>query len=138
MLVISNDEPIKDMEQETIFGQVVAKANNYMAVPDKEGGRRIIKSDSVRRYERNFAMQCRAYRGRKINSPFILHINVYQSSWRYDLDNSIKTVLDCLQMVGAITNDNLCTEIRARKGIDRTNPRVVFSIQETQPRLFNL
>ena len=122
--------------EETIFGQVVAKANNYLAVPDKDGGRRIIKSEAMREYERTFAVQCSTYRQRHISSPFVLHITVYQSSWRYDLDNSIKTVLDCLQQVGAITNDNLCVEIQARKAIDRINPRVTFSIQETQPRLF--
>ena len=125
------------MDTETIYGQVVAKANNYMAVPDSSGGKRIIKNDSVRAYEKSFAMQCRTYRNRHISSPFIFHITVYHSSWRYDLDNSIKTVLDCLQQVDAITNDNLCISIQARKSIDRHSPRVTFRIEPVQQRLFN-
>lgn len=31
------------MEIETIYGQVIAKANNYQAVPGKDGQKRIIK-----------------------------------------------------------------------------------------------
>ena len=40
-----NNELRQDLVWETIFGQVVSKANNYQAVPDGKGGRRIIKSD---------------------------------------------------------------------------------------------
>lgn len=123
------------IERETILGQVVAKANNYKAVPDKYGGKRIIKSDAVRKYEREFARQCRIYRNRQINGQFKLMIAIYQSSARYDLDNSIKTVLDCLQQVKAITNDSLCYSIVAEKRIDRRNPRIVFAIEELEPKL---
>lgn len=123
------------IERETILGQVVAKANNYKTVPDKCGGKRIIKSDAVRKYEREFARQCRIYRNRQINGQFKLLIAVYQSSVRYDLDNSIKTVLDCLQQVRAITNDSLCYSIIAEKRIDRRNPRIVFAIEELEPKL---
>lgn len=115
------------IERETILGQVVAKANNYKAVPDKYGGKRIIKSDAVRKYEREF--------DRQINGQFKLMIAIYQSSARYDLDNSIKTVLDCLQQVKAITNDSLCYSIVAEKRIDRRNPRIVFAIEELEPKL---
>ena len=127
--------PFSMKQQEIIYGQVVAKANNYQAVPDGAGGRRIIKSDAVREYERSFMKQCRVYAGRKIDRPFIFDVVVYESSRRYDLDNSLKTLLDCLQMCDAITDDNLCTEIRARKAIDPSRPRVVFSIYETEPRI---
>lgn len=123
------------IERETILGQVVAKANNYKAVPDKCRGKRIIKSDAVRKYEREFARQCRIYRNRQIDGQFKLLIAVYQSSVRYDLDNSIKTVLDCLQQVRAITNDSLCYFIIAEKRIDRRNPRIVFAIEELEPKL---
>ena len=124
-------------EQETIFGQVVGKSNNYQAVPDKQnGGRRIIKNVEIRRYERLFASQCRFYRNKLISCEFRLNITVFHSSMRFDLDNSLKTVLDCLQQVGAITNDNLCIAITAEKRIDRMNPRVVFSIDEIEQRCF--
>ena len=124
-------------EQDTIFGQVVGKSNNYQAVPDKQnGGRRIIKNVEIRRYERLFASQCRIYRNKLISCKFRLNITVFHSSMRFDLDNSLKTVLDCLQQVGAITNDNLCIAITAEKRIDRMNPRVVFSIDEIEQRCF--
>lgn len=124
------------MDKETIFGQIVSKANNYQAVPDKAtGGRRIIVNECVRQYEQSFMDQCRIYKNRGISAPFNLQIDVYESSARYDLDNALKTFLDCLQMVKAITNDNLCVGIHARKHIDRRNPRVVFGIEELEPTL---
>ena len=55
---------------------------------------------------------------------------------RYDLDNSLKTILDCLQYVKAITNDSYCVGIVANKHIDRNNPRVAFAIEELEPKLF--
>ena len=123
------------MTTETIYGQIVAKANNYLAVPDGNGARRIIKSDIVRAYERTFASQCTIYCGVGISTPFRLYALIWQRSKQYDLDNSIKTLLDCLQSVGAITDGNLCMEIVARKGIDRVNPRVEFAIEEINKQL---
>ncbi|MGI6243903.1 MAG: RusA family crossover junction endodeoxyribonuclease [Prevotella sp.] len=122
------------MEKETIFGQCVAKANHYLAVPG-QGGRRIVKDAVLRAYERSFCSQCTIYRHKGINAPFRLIIDVYHSNKRYDLDNSLKTVLDLLQDVGAITNDNLCVGIQATKHIDKSNPRVVFGIEELEPRI---
>ena len=124
------------MEMETIYGQVVSKANSYMAVPDSAGGRRIIKNENIRAYERTFARQCRIYKNKGINKPFRLHITVFEGSAAYDLDNCLKTVLDCLQYAGAITNDNLCIGINATKRIDRKRPRIVYGIEETEPSLF--
>ena len=121
---------------ETIMGQPVSKANSYMAVPDGDGGKRIIKNDKIRAYERSFCDQCRIYRDKGINRPFRLHIVVYESSNAYDLDNCLKTVLDCLQYAGAITNDNLCVGISATKKLDREHPRIEYGIEELEPRLF--
>ena len=126
----------KNLLWETIQGQVPSKSNSYLAVPDSAGGRRIIKNDQVRDYERSFAQQCTLYKGRNISRPFNLHAVVYESTWSYDLDNAFKAILDNLQYVGAITNDNLCVAINARKVIDRRNPRVVFAIEEIEPTLF--
>lgn len=124
------------MDKEVIYGQVVAKANHYKTVPDGAGGKRIIKDDAIRDYERSFLEQCKVYAGRCIDRPFKFHAKVYYRNWSYDIDNSIKTILDCLQMAQAITNDKLCIEIHAYKAIDRTNPRVIFAIEETEPKLF--
>lgn len=131
---IYTDPPV-----EIIHGQIVAKANNYQAVPDGAGGRRIIKSERVRAYERLFLSQCKQYAGAMINRPFELIAAVYYRNSVYDIDNSLKTLLDCLQYAKAITNDNLCTRIVADKLVDPSNPRVEFSIiaEPPQPTLFD-
>ncbi len=123
------------MEHETIYGQVVSKANSYQVGSGSNGNRHIIKSPKIREYERSFVDQCKIYRDRLIRSRFTLYVAVYESSVRYDLDNALKTILDCLQMAKAITNDNLCVKIVAEKRIDKNNPRVVFAIEEHEPRL---
>lgn len=91
------------MEIETIYGQVIAKANNYQAVPGKDGQKRIIKNDRIREYEKSFCLQCKRYRGKRISGRFKLFIRVWHGSIRFDLDNALKTILDCLQTVEAIT-----------------------------------
>lgn len=126
---------------ETIYGQIIPKANNYKAVPDKAtGGRRIIKSDKIRAYERTFAEQCKVYAGQHIDRPFELITTIYYKSARFDLDNSLKTLLDCLQYVGAISDDNLCIRITADKCIDKYRPRVEFAVlaAPAPPTLFDL
>lgn len=123
------------MEKEVIYGQIVGKANNYMVVPDGNG-KRIIKNEKIRAYERNFAKQCKIYANKRISSRFHLFVKVYNTSNRFDLDNALKTLADCLQYVGAITNDNLCTKIVAEKILDVRNPRVEFMIVNEQPTLF--
>lgn len=122
--------------KEVIYGQVVSKANNYKAVPDGQGGRRIIKSPELREYERSFYQQCKIYRNRYISRPFRLVVTVFESSRCFDLDNALKTVLDCLQYVRAIKDDNLCVAIQAQKEIAPLHPRIEFSIIETEPTLF--
>lgn len=125
---MQNLSSIEEMPVEVIRGQIVAKANHYQAVPDGRGGRRIIKDDKIREYERSFISQCRLYKGRQINVPCRLEADFYYISKRFDVDNSIKTLADCLQYVGAITNDNLIWDLQARKHIDKLNPRVEFRI----------
>lgn len=125
-----------NLEWETIQGQVVSKANNYQVGNNGHGKRYIIKSDEIRRYERTFCSQCRIYRGRMIDGSFTLFVAVFERSTRYDLDNALKTILDCLQMTKAIANDNQCVRIVAEKRIDKFHPRIMFAIQEHEPRLF--
>ena len=118
------------MEVEVIHGQIIAKANHYQAVPGKNGGTRIIKDSAIRAYESSFIQQCRTYKDRRITSRFRLFVRVFHSSVRFDLDNSLKTLLDCLQMVGAIEDDKLCFQIEAEKRIDKYHPRVEFALLE--------
>lgn len=111
---------------EVIFGNVVSKANHYQAT--RHG---IIKDAIIRAYERSFARQCQ-HKGANINVPFVLDIRVFYETSKNDLDNSIKTILDCLQDNGVISNDNLCVEIRAKKGFDSKNPRAIISVETIQ------
>lgn len=120
---------------ETIYGQIVGKANNYQAVPDGQGGKRIIKNEAIRQYERMFCRACKIYKGRNIDSRFKLEVHIYNRSSRFDLDNGLKTLCDCLQYVGAIKDDNLCECIEAHKHTDPMRPRVTFRLTETQPRM---
>lgn len=118
------------MEVEVIHGQIIAKANHYQAVPGKGGTKRIIKDDKIRAYERSFMEQCRIYRNKRISGRFKLFVKVWHSSLRFDLDNSLKTLLDCLQMVNAIMDDKQCFQIEAEKHIDKHHPRVEFALLE--------
>ncbi len=118
------------MMTEIIHGQVIAKSNHYLSVPGKFGTRRIIKDEKIRAYEQSFIAQCRIYRNKRISGRFRLFVKVRHSSPRFDLDNSLKTLLDCLQSVNAITDDNLCYQIEAEKHIDKRYPRVEFAILE--------
>ena len=124
-----------NLQQEIIYGQVVSKANNYV-VGNNSGFRHIVKTPEIKAYERNFISQCKVYAWRMITGRFTLYVTVFESNSRYDLDNALKTILDCLQMAKAITNDNLCAKIVAEKKIDRRRPRVVFAIEEHEPGLF--
>ncbi|RHM45502.1 RusA family crossover junction endodeoxyribonuclease [Butyricimonas virosa] len=128
------------MEIEVIHGQIIAKANHYQAVPGKLGMKRIIKDEKIRAYERSFMKQCQIYRNKRISSRFRLFVRVFHSSVRFDLDNSLKTLLDCLQMAGAITDDKLCFQIEAEKKIDKYHPRVEFAILEVneQKQIFTI
>lgn len=118
---------------ETINGQIVAKANNYRAVQSGAGKSRIIKSDKLRAYEQSFKKQCVVYAGKMISSPFELIVTVYYQRQKNDLDNSLKTLLDCLQDVGAITDDAMCIRLVADKRIDVKRPRIEFAILAEPP-----
>ena len=122
-------------ESEIIYGQIVGKANNYQNVPVK-GERRIIKNAKIRQYEKAFQSQCLKYKNKGISRPFVLHADIYYQSKRYDIDNSVKTLLDCLQYAKAIKDDNLCMRLDIRKHIDGHNPRVEYGLEETEPTLF--
>ena len=125
------------MDREIIHGQILAKANHYQAVPDTaNGGRRIILDEAFRAYAKSFKEQCHIYKDRGIDRPFFFFFFVWYSSSRFDLDNSLKTLLDLLQDVGAIKDDNLCIEIHSCKHLDPVRPRIEFAIAETEPRLF--
>lgn len=116
--------------KQTIYGQPPSKSNSYIIVTKKNHGG-LAKKDALVEYEKSFYLQCHL-RNAGISHFFSIDIDVYFSSNRPDLDNALKVVLDCLQRCGAIKNDRLCCEIRARKLIDKKCPRIEFVIHEIQ------
>lgn len=117
------------MITETIHGIIPAKSNSY-TIGRVNGRPCIVKSNEMKKYERSFIKQCTLYKGKGISTPFRFVVDVYYPDHTHDLDNSLKGVLDCLQYVGAITNDNLCIEITARRHYDKYHPRIEFAILE--------
>ena len=123
--------------KEVIYGLIVSKSNSY-TIGKVNGQSRIVKSNLMKQYERSFIKQCTKYKGKSISTPFKLICDVYYPDYIHDLDGSLKGLLDCLQYVGAITNDNLCVEISAKRHYDKFYPRVEFEIEEIneQKKLF--
>lgn len=113
--------------KQTIYGLPPSKSNAYRIITIHGHGS-LAKTPATKKYEESFFMQC-GLRNANIDTRFKLTIDVYFSSDRPDLDNSCKIVLDMLQSCKAIKNDRLCSEIHARKLIDKENPRIEFELE---------
>ena len=114
---------------QVIYGQIPSKSNCYKIIT-LNGHGSLAKQNSLKDYEKSFYLQCSKYRNKKIKGLFDLHIDVYNSSQRPDLDNAFKICLDCLQSCKAIVNDRNCVKIVAQKFVDKVNPRIEFKIIE--------
>ena len=132
--------------EQIILGSVPSKSNCYRIVTIG-GHSSLAKTSAMKAFEQKFYLQCGAYRNRNINGFFELYADVYFQSNQPDLDNSLKGLLDCLQTCGAIKNDRNCVKIVANKFIDKTNPRIEFSLVEVggvkeknskEPELFDV
>jgi len=115
--------------KQIILGQVPSKSNSYKII-NKAGHGSLAKTDALNSYEKNFYLQCNHYRNLNLGGLFELHLDVFNSSQRPDLDNAFKVVLDCLQSCKAIVNDRNCVKIVAQKFVDKNNPRIEFEIKE--------
>ncbi|MCF0247490.1 MAG: RusA family crossover junction endodeoxyribonuclease [Synergistes sp.] len=113
-----------------IYGQTPSKSNCYRII--KHGAFSSLgKTAALKEYEDKFFIQCR-HRDLNVSVRFRLDVDVYFKSDQPDLDNSLKTILDCLQQCRAIKNDRLCAVIYARKFVDKANPRIEYSITPLQ------
>jgi len=118
--------------KEVILGLPPSKSNSYFVVYSKKKDRTfVLKSEAVKKYERQFALQCMKYKNQNIEEFFTLEIDVYYPNNRSDLDGAAKIILDCLQSVGAIKNDNLCTRLVMNKYLDKLNPRVELLLKKS-------
>lgn len=115
--------------KQTILGQCPSKSNSYKIITIHGHGS-LAKQKSLKDYEKSFYLQCNEYRNKNIKGLFELHLNVYNSSQRPDLDGSFKIILDALQQCNAIENDRNCIKIVAQKFVDKVNPRIEFEIKE--------
>ena len=116
------------MDKIIIRGKVPSKANRYKIITINGHGS-LAKTATTKGYEDSFFAQC-PIRGKMIDKPFKLTLDVYCENNLPDLDNCFKVVLDCLQNCKAIKNDRYCFEINARKLIDKVDPRVEFILEE--------
>lgn len=125
----ANDKILKQV----INGLIPSKSNCYKIITfkskdPKKSHSSLAKTSALKDYEKSFFIQCNQYRDKKIDEYFQIEVDVFYPNQRSDLDNCLKILLDCLQAVGAITNDNKCTRIVANKYLDKNNPRVEFVI----------
>ena len=117
------------MQKQVILGSCPSKSNCYKII--KIGNIYSLgKTNTLKKYEKDFYIQCNVYRDANIEDYFELYMDVFYPNQRSDLDNSLKVVLDCLQKVKAIKNDNKCTKIMVRKFLDKDNPRVEFILKK--------
>lgn len=112
----------------TIYGDIVSKSNQYRII-NIGGHASLKKSDAVKAYEEKFYLQ-NPLRDSNLEGFFAIHLDAYFSSNRKDLDGAFKLLLDMLQATKTIKNDRQCTEIHARKFIDKNNPRIEFTLVE--------
>ena len=118
--------------REVILGNVPSKSNSYRII--KIGGRCSLgKTTQLKKYERDFELQCRLHKGKELEH-FRCYVDFYYDSRRPDLDNGFKIFFDMLQKVNAIKNDNKCLEIHARKFLDKNNPRIEFELFAVEPK----
>lgn len=110
-----------------VNGKPVSKSNAYRIITIGGHGS-LTKTTAMKKYEESFLWQIGGIRDANIDTPFEFYIDVYFPSKRSDLDGCLKGVLDCLQEAKVIKNDNNCCLIKARKFIDKENPRVEFKI----------
>lgn len=115
--------------EQVIYAQPPSKSNQYRIVTIHGHGS-LAKTAAMKEFEKKFYLQCGAYRNRGIKGFFELYCDVYFQSNQPDLDNSLKGLLDCLQVCGAIKNDRQCVKIVANKFIDKLNPRIEFTLVE--------
>lgn len=112
--------------KQIIYGQPPSKSNSYRIITIHGHGS-LAKTTATKKYEESFFMQC-SLRNANIDKRFKLTMDVFFSSDRPDIDNSVKVILDMLQSSKVIKNDRLCSELHVRKLIDKKNPRIEFVI----------
>jgi Holliday junction resolvase RusA-like endonuclease len=136
------DEPVMHTKtlpekKEVIMGVTPSKSNCYRIITFKSkingsSHASLAKTKELKEYEKSFALQCKHHKNLNIDQEFVFEVDVYYPSRRADLDNSLKVILDMLQVVNAIKNDNNCVQIIAKRFIDKDHPRIEFLLRKNQ------
>lgn len=116
--------------KQIIHGSCPSKSNSYKIIKLPNGAYSLGKTSALKKYEKDFFIQCNVYRDAMIDSYFEFYMDVFYANQRSDLDNSAKVVLDCIQKVKGIVNDNKCVKMVLRKFLDKDKPRVEFFIKK--------
>jgi Holliday junction resolvase RusA-like endonuclease len=116
----------------TLVGQCPSKSNQYKIgiIGGKKVKARAMmrKSKEMTDWEKSVLEQLKKHQSPMVEEEFHLGVNVFFTTWKSDLDNSFKGLLDCLQKAMWISNDNNCVMIRARKYVS-SNPRIEFELR---------
>jgi Holliday junction resolvase RusA-like endonuclease len=121
-------------QKQIILGTVPSKSNGYKIITFKsktgKSHASLAKTQVLKKYEESFFIQCNNYRNANIDGYFEFELDVYYPNQRSDLDGCLKVILDCLQKIKAFANDNKCTRLVLNKFVDKSNPRVEFTIKK--------
>ena len=110
-----------------ISGDLMSKSNSRI-MTHRNGSPRLIKKQKALEYIDSSILQLKSQlrSHRTFTEPVYLHIIVYYSSKRPDLDISL--IQDILEKVGVYKNDRLVYEIKAYKKFDKNNPRCEIEV----------
>ncbi len=111
----------------TVMGNLPSMKNRRRLIPGK-GSRRtmIIKSVDSMAYEQAFLLSIPNRLKVGYEGPVSVKTRIYYQDRRSDL--SVEFLYDLLQKAGIIKTDNQIMHSEEWKGLDRENPRVIFTV----------
>lgn len=120
---------IKQSRTFTILGEPCSKANSRIMIVNK-GKRRCIKNANAQAYVESFTNQVRFLNIQKFVGDVVLHCQIYYSSYRKDLDESL--IMDCLQKSGVLENDRQIKEKHIYHAINKECPKTIITLETKQ------
>jgi Holliday junction resolvase RusA-like endonuclease len=116
----------------TVFGTLPSMKNQRRIVTNRRTGKPFsIKSKVAEAYETSFLHQIRHKAAQEpLSGDLSIKVRVWYPTKRNDLD--IEFLKDLLQKGNIVENDRQFVHQEAWKGIDRENPRVIFTIYQAK------
>lgn len=113
----------------TILGEPCSKANSRIMI-FKNGKPRCIKNEAAQDYVESFIKQVSFLNIAKFTGDVVLHCQIFYSSYRKDLDESL--IMDCLQKSGVLGNDRQIKEKHIYHSIDKECPKTIITLENKQ------